>query len=246
MSQRDPDQKYMFELLKQALKVKGKTYAQLADFLGISELSVKRMFRDKDCKISRVFEVCDFLSISLEDLLATQKRKSHTPEFLPEAMEQALASNTNLFTVFVLLISEIGTDDIKSVTGQTHAQLYMHMRELEKIGLISIGANEKIKFTVPTPVRWRFDGVLANELKQLNMRFIAHYFEKLGTPDYQLVSKSRLLSQESLEELQRDGDDLAKKFEHLASQDRLFYANDELKLVKQVIAQGPFPILNLV
>ena len=236
----------IFVLMKQAMKAKKMTYAELGKHLGVGELAVKRLFRDKDCKLSRIFEVCEFLGVELEDLLAMQKRQSQKPEFLPESIEQALANDLTLFTVFILLVSEVNLSEVQRVTGHDEPTLYLIMRRLEKLGLIHLLPNNQFRFNVPLPIRWRFQGALSKVLKPLNLNFLAYCFDRDEKTHHQFITMSRFLSQASLEELQREADSLRQRFEYLASQDRLFFSTEQLKLVKMVIAQGPFPILDIV
>jgi DNA-binding Xre family transcriptional regulator len=236
----------LFILLRQALKARKMTYAELGTYLGLSELSVKRLFRDKDCKLSRILEVCECLEIQLEDLLAMQKRRSRTSEFLPLEMESALAENTDLFVLFILLVSEIGLDEIQTITGYQDARFYLLMRELEKIGLITLHHENRFRFLVPLPIRWRLNGPLADALKRVNANYISHCFDNDGKPNYQFITMSRMVSQTSLDELQGEAETLAQRFDYLATQDQLFFSRDELKLCKMVIGQGPFPVQDIV
>jgi transcriptional regulator with XRE-family HTH domain len=54
--------------LKNLLKARGITYAQLAKGLGLSEASVKRIFAERSFTLERLDQVCTLLGIQISDL----------------------------------------------------------------------------------------------------------------------------------------------------------------------------------
>jgi transcriptional regulator with XRE-family HTH domain len=44
----------IFEALKRTLKAKGVTYRELAERMGVSEPTVKRIFHERNCKLDRL------------------------------------------------------------------------------------------------------------------------------------------------------------------------------------------------
>lgn len=236
----------LFSLLRQALKARGMTYAQVAEGLGVSELSVKRLFRDKDCKMSRLLEICELLQIRLDDLLAMQARARHQPEYLSEALESALAADLNLFKLFILLVSQVNLEDIRSLLQMDESQFYLLMRQLEKLGLIELINEKHFRFKVPLPIRWRLQGPLASALKKVNLAFVSHCFDAENEANYQFITMSRLVTQASAEELQQQFQTIRERFDYLATQDQMFYASDQLTLYKLVLGSGPFPIQEIV
>jgi len=64
--------------LKNALKAKGKTYREVAEHIGVSEQTIKRLFREKDCSISRIHEICLAIGISIYDLFSFAQYQTET------------------------------------------------------------------------------------------------------------------------------------------------------------------------
>lgn len=229
-----------FDVLKHALKAKGMTYKQLADGLGISELSVKRLFRDKDCKLSRLLEICDLLEIQFDDLIQMQKRARPLPVFLPESIEAALAKDLILLHLLIHLISGASLESILQDSGLTRAQLYLHLRQLEEIGVIELLTNDRIRLLVETPIRWRLNGALANAIKAANQNFIGKCFDEESSNEYDFLTGSRVMTEQSIAKLRTQLYELFKEFNRLSSQDKLFFANEELKSYKLVAGLGNF------
>ena len=93
-----------FDRLKQALKTRGLSYRQLAERLGVSEPTVKRLFIDQDCKLSRLAEICAVLDIALSDILDDANPSAPVPTPLPVQAERLLAQNETLFYLLILLV----------------------------------------------------------------------------------------------------------------------------------------------
>lgn len=238
--------KALFVLLKQALKAKGMTYAQLAEGLGISELSVKRLFRDQDCKLSRLLAICDCIGMNIDELFSMQKRLGDSASFLPLEMEQALSNDLQLFLVFILLVSNVSLKEIQALINVDEPAFYLLTRRLEKMGLIELTTGSSFKFVVSLPIRWRFSGPLSSALKKMNMHFIAHCFDKEDEEGNHFITSSRMMSQNSIDELQQGVEHLRQRFHQLSTQDQLFYKAESLQLQKLVVGFGDFPITQIV
>jgi len=235
----------LFDLIKKAMKVKGHTYAWLAKQLDVSEISVKRLFKDKDCKTSRLLDICEVLDLDLADLLAMQKRARQAPQYLPLELELALGEDRSLFVLFILLISQLSLPDIRSHSQMDEATFYLKLRRLEKLGLIELLDNERFRFCVSLPIQWRLDGALASAIKQANLNYLAHCFDHEAEPDYQFFTLSRLMTEASIQEIKDELDRVKQRFDYLAFQDQLFYKIEELNLYKLVSAAGTFPVTDM-
>lgn len=235
----------LFYVLKQALKSRGYTYAKLAQALEVSELTIKRLFRDKDCKMSRLIEVCSVIGLGFSDLVAMQERMHSPAQYLPIKIEEKIAQNPDLFSVFVLLISHISPQTIASQYQLSESELYQYLRELEKLELLEIEKDNRIRFTVPLPIRLRFDGPLGFPIKRANKEFISHCIENESKTGYSFYTCSRLMRESSFELIQEQFVQLQRDYEYLAAQDQMFYSNDELSLYKMSAAFGLFPVMQL-
>ncbi|WP_428036169.1 helix-turn-helix domain-containing protein [Amphritea sp.] len=232
----------LFTLLKQALKARGFTYARLAAEMNMSELSIKRLFKEKDCKMSRLLEICSIIGISIDELIQMQQRFSQIPEFLPESVEAALAKDKKLFLILILLVSQVDIPTVGSLMEMDQARLYLHLRELEKLGIIELRSGSGFRFLVSLPIRWRMGGKLASLIKGINKRYIAHCLDHEKDPEYAFTTASRLMSKSSVLKIQNNLRRIREEFDYLSSQDQMFYKVEELQLHKLVFGMGPFPL----
>ena len=59
----------LIKTLKTALKAHGKTYADVAIELGLTEASVKRLFSKQSFSLDRLDQVCHMMNIEITDLV---------------------------------------------------------------------------------------------------------------------------------------------------------------------------------
>lgn len=238
----DQQRENLFTLLRQALKTKGYTYARLAAEMDMSELSIKRLFKEKDCKMSRLFEICTIIGLSIDELIQMQQRFRQIPEFLPESVETALAEDKHLFLILILLVSQLDIASVQTLMAIDKARLYLHLRTLEKLGLIELKAGDRFRFCVPLPIRWRMGGALSELIKGVNRRYIAHCIDNEKDPEYAFTTASRLISKSSALQIQNNLRRIREEFDYLSSQDQLFFKAEELQFYKLVFGMGPFSV----
>ncbi|WP_299195911.1 helix-turn-helix transcriptional regulator [uncultured Amphritea sp.] len=238
----DQQRENLFTLLKQALKARGFTYARLAAEMNMSELSIKRLFKEKDCKMSRLLEICSIIGLSIDELVQMQQRFRQIPEFLPESVEAALAADKQLFMILILLVSQVDIPTVQSLMEVDKAKLYLHLRALEKLGLIELQSADRFRFCVPLPIQWRMGGKLADLIKGINRRYIAHCLDHEKDSEYAFTTASRLMSKGSVLQIQNNLRRIREEFDYLSSQDQMFYKVGELQFYKLVFGMGPFPV----
>ena len=232
----------VFATLKQVLKAQGIHYRALADQLGVSEPTIKRMFQEEDCKLSRLAEICEAVGLSVTELLALHERQHLQVSQLPLDTEHTLAQHPSLFAFFILLLSQFTPDKIAALNGLSRVDLYRYLRELEKLGLIRIGKEQQVHLCVAKPLRWRLDGPLHPVLVEINQRFIADVIDVHSTQAVPFYSASRLLSKASAERLGQAVDALYEDFHKQAMLDQLYYTEEQLMPYKMVLAQAPFAV----
>ena len=79
--------------LKQQLKKCGYRYQDLADHLGVSLPTVKRIFAGEDCNIGRIMAICGFVGLRFFDLVEIAKTEHTVSYFLTEEQECYFATN---------------------------------------------------------------------------------------------------------------------------------------------------------
>jgi len=233
----------VFGRLKQAMRLRKVNYRQLAAHLNVSEQVIKRLFKDKDCKLSRLIDICRFLNITLDDLL-TAEVKAHYSAVSVEA-EQALSEDRQLFIFLVLLISHFTVDDIKKIYELDEPTVYQYLRDLEKLGLIKLGTGVDFQFIIELPIKLSLDGPAMPMVRQLNQHFLHRAMDYAGDP-FVVSSTSRLMRKESIQKIQKELEEVHQKFQNLSRIDQLFYPPEQLNSYKWLSVTGPFDIPSVV
>ncbi len=237
----------LFGCLKQVLKSQGIRYKDLAGMMNTSEPTIKRLFAEQDCKLSRLMEVCEAVGISFTELVDLASKQPITPTTLPESTEQSLAERPGLMAFLMLLVSEFDLESIARQNQLSSQDVYLYLRELEKLELIRLRQDNSYYFLVTLPIKWRLDGPLLPTLVRVNQNFITEAIsEKKGgaSPNSgPFYSASRLLSPNSIKKLNREFDNVYDAFQKQASLDQMFYPADELVPFKMVATMKRFDVV---
>ena len=231
----------LFDVLKRVLKAQGIHYRELADMMNVSEPTVKRMFQEQDCKISRLIEICDLIGLSISELVELDTKRTTEATLLSVETEQALADDKGLTSFFMLLVSQFDVETITEQNQLSKADAYLYLRKLEKLELIRLGRQDQVHLRVTRPIRWRLGGPLHKTLVEVNQRFIK---QAMGPRKNEGIfySTSRLLSPQSIVRLTQEVDELYQRFQKQATLDQLYYPAGELKSYKLVSTIMPFEI----
>jgi len=232
----------LFAVLKRVLKAQGIQYRQLAEMMGVSEPTVKRIFQDQDCKLSRLMEICELLGLSINELVELDSAAMTEVSELPLATERKLAADQNLMAYFMLLMTQFSPDEIAYYNQLDASDSYRYLRELEKLELIRLGRNDQVHFLISRPLRWRLGGPLHQMLVGVNQRFVAEVMDNHPRKEAPFYSTSRLLSPQSLARLQGEVDALYQSFQKQATLDQLYYPLDQLQPFKLVTTMAPFQV----
>ncbi|PCH50051.1 MAG: hypothetical protein COC17_06610 [Hyphomicrobiales bacterium] len=230
----------IFDILKKALKARGVTYAKLGSEIDLSEASVKRIFAEGDCKISRLLQICELLQISVDDIFERADRLEQEPQVLSVAIEAALAANKSLFSLFILLRESVSESLIQSVFSISENDIFLHARKLEKLGLIEIHASgQRYRIVNKGPIKFRLKGPLNKEMKNINLNFISKAVDLGETQGAAFVSTSRKVLPDTANLIKHDIEALTKKMSNLARQDQLIAEDKELETFKLVVGWAP-------
>jgi transcriptional regulator with XRE-family HTH domain len=158
--------------LKRRLKIQGMTYRSLAQALGLSEPSVKRMFASRRFSIERMIEISNLLGFTLSELAheaAVSERRLHT---LSEAQERELVSDEKLILVAVCVLNQWEIQDIVSTYKVTEAECVQRLVKLDRLRLIALLPGNRIRLNIARDFDWRAKGP------------IRMYFQSQGLNDF--------------------------------------------------------------
>jgi predicted transcriptional regulator len=231
----------LFDVLKRVLKAQGVHYRELAEMMDLSEPTVKRMFQEQDCKISRLIEICDLIGLSLSDLVEMDIERATEAAYLSDETEQALANDKGLTSFFMLLVSQFDVETIVEQNNLSKIDAYQYLRKLERLELVRLGKDDQVHLRVARPICWRLGGPLHKTLVDVNQRFIQQAMSA-SPADGVFYSSSRLFSPQSITRLSQEVDELYRRFQKQATLDQLYYPACKLKSYKLVSTLMPFEI----
>lgn len=203
--------------LKMALKTQGKTYADVAKALKLSEASVKRCFSQGSFTLERLEEVCDFAGLEISDLveLAAENKPPFT-SLTPE-QEEALLQDPKLLLITFLALSHWQFEDIVKSYQLTEHEAIQLLSRLDRLGMIDLLPGNRIRLLTARNFSWRKDGPMQQFFEREVLRdFLASRF---NAPHESMNFAGGLLSWASLERIQQGLERLAREFNELVAAD---------------------------
>lgn len=170
------EKKRILEALRMRMRRDGMTYAQLAQKLSVSEVSVKRYFSEERLTLDMLDEVCAALGATLEELFADLRQLSEVQrQTFTEEQEFALAKDEFLFVLFFVVSRGFSFDElIEKFSSLKPAKLIKGLRELESLGLVSYPSNGQLRSLVSCNAQIRPGGPL---WKRYSAVGIERYFD---------------------------------------------------------------------
>ncbi len=209
----------IIEALKRCLKSRGMTYKDLAGQMALSEASVKRIFSQKTFTLARLEEVCAAVGVDFLELARIAgSRDDEETEIFTLAQERALAADAKLFACFYLLLSGKAPPRILSHSRFAPGEATRLFLRLDKLGLIRLLPQNKVRLLVSENVKWLPDGPLVelygdrlkSEFVDSRFRGPAERFRLLNAP----------LSEASIRQLSKKIDKLIADFYELSEVDK--------------------------
>ena len=155
----------MLVALKNVLRSKGVPYSKIAEHLDLNETSVKRLMTGHTpMTFERMDQICDVVGIDFFDLMKLAKPTDSTESAqLSIDQEQALADDIYLFLAFYGSAKGLSANELIAKYKITQVQLQKALLQLQKLGLIELLAENRVKFLVPRTVRWNESGPLVHK-----------------------------------------------------------------------------------
>jgi len=222
--------KLIISTLKKTLKLHGKTYADVAEYLELSEASVKRMFAQQAFSLKRLDAICAMLNMEIIELMQmVNESTSRQITELSDEQEKQLVSDIQLLLITISVINHFTFEDILDHYLITETECIQHLATLDRLNIIELLPNNKIKIKVSPNFKWRANGHIQRffreniETEFFNSKF-AQPQEKLIVLNGMLSRESNVIFQRKFERLAREFDEMANSDSTLALEDRLGYS----------------------
>lgn len=203
--------------LKKALKAQGKTYADVAVAIGLTEASVKRLFAQQSFSLARLDQVCQLLDIEVSDLIQLMNEQRQSLQQLTVKQEKELIGNMKLLIVAVSVLNRWTMDDILSWYTISEHECVRHLAKLDRLKIIELLPGNRIKLLVAPNFSWLENGPIQFFFqKKIGQEFFNTRFNR---DDECLVVLNGMLSVQSNAEFQRKLKRLAREFDALNNDD---------------------------
>lgn len=214
--------------LKKVLKARGKTYADLAGGLGLSEASIKRLFSEQTFSLQRLDEICRLLDMDFFELARMARGESEALRQMSVAQEELLAADRKLLAVFYLLLNNREPAAIVREFDIGEPECTRLLVKLDRAGLIELLPGNRVRLRVARQVRHRPNGPLRQRLGEamvsdfLSVRFDdhgGHFRFEVG----ELSAASAAMLSRKLDRLAAEFYELAELDLHLPAAQRQLY-----------------------
>ncbi len=223
--------------LKKTMKASGITYLKLAKELNLSESAIKRSFAEESFSLDKLEKISEILGITFIEL-AKMADNSHDDrkKTLSLEQEEALSFDLDLFKIFYLILRQWKIDEIESQFKIPKVNLEKSLLALDKLKLIELHSERRIKLLVNRNVKWIKNGpiykIFEHEMKN---KFLNRDFVKNNE---KFVFLSGNLSESSQNTLKQRVKSFEKEIENLIAMDVVLEKTQTESMVI-VLAMGP-------
>lgn len=205
----------LIDTLKKLLKRQGKTYADVAERLELSEASVKRLFSEKNVSLTRLDSICSLLDIEISDLVREMQQDNLISiSELSLEQEKEIADNLSLLLVTVLVLNRWSMTEIIEHYNLSETECIRHLAHLDRLHIIELQPGNRIKLLIAPNFKWRENGPIQQLFRE---KIEAEYFRSTFTKDSErLVVLNGMLSEGSNQLFQRKLEKLAKEFDEIS------------------------------
>ena len=203
----------LIDTLKRQLKAHGKTYADVAQALGLAQASVKRLFSERSFSLQRLEIVCQMMGLEISDLVLAMGEHGRRLSQLSEAQEREIAADLLLLLIAISVLNRWSLTDILNHYDIPEHACIQRLAQLDRLKIIELLPGNRIKLLVAPNFRWREDGPIHHFFREkveqefFNTRFKADT-EKLIVVNGMLSASTNAMFQRKMERLAQEFDEL--------------------------------------
>ncbi|GAB1258233.1 hypothetical protein NBRC116494_27350 [Aurantivibrio plasticivorans] len=220
-----PQSQLLISTLKRELKAEGKTYADVAECLEISEASVKRLFTKGQFTLERLDTLCEWLGTDLTSLARRAEASQSQLTQLTVDQEKEIASDELVLLVAVCLLNHYQFDDILAQFAVREHQLIQVLAKLDRLKFITLLPENRVKLRVSRDFSWLPGGPIQTLFLE---KIAAEFFQSPFTQKTeQLLVSNGLLSQDANRQFQEKMQRLLQEFNQLAQDQQALPMDDK-------------------
>jgi len=209
--------KDIISVLKQALRARGLTYAQLARQLNLSEISIKRGFAQGNFKLDRLEKICRVIDLEIGDLTRLADEQEAKISQLSIEQEQELVADKKFLLVAICVQNAWQLDEITDVYAISETECIRYLIRLEKQGLIRLLPGNRVRRLLSQDFQWCKGGPIESFFQQeVQREYFSADFSASGELRQYLIG---MLSAQSIQTLEKSLVNLQKTFSELQEAD---------------------------
>jgi DNA-binding Xre family transcriptional regulator len=203
--------------LKQVLKSRNVTYAEIARRLAMSEASIKRVFAKQTFTLDRLDKICGILGIAITDLAKMVEYEAERVTQLTLEQEREIITDPKLMLVAVHALNHWTLEEMVTHYTISKTDCIRVLARLDRLRIIDLLPNNRIRVIVGRNFSWRPDGPFQRHFRdQLEANFFGSRFDGRGE---HLAFVSGMLSRNSNAVIQQRMRRLETEFTELHNQD---------------------------
>ena len=217
--------------VRQVMKNQKLSHARLADELGVSAQTVKRILNGYgDCPLERLIEICRVLKISLADLMQLANEPGEKSFELSLEDEAFFASSPAHLTFLYRLLDGKSLADIAVGERISLASARRYLRDLEEMHLVERLTDDGYKVRVEGSHNFRRDGALWPFFRQRKRDHFHAFFDDVKNhgPMTTLTSTSTTMARATAVEFVAEVKEFAARFRRRAQRDGTLLPAKEL------------------
>jgi DNA-binding Xre family transcriptional regulator len=207
------------------MRARGRTYADAARILGLSEASIKRLFSQNALSLARLESLCDWLHVDVHELVNMSREQEPLATQLSGAQETELLGDTGLLLLAYLLLNHWTPDEILETYTFSRPELTRRMFRLQELGLVEVMPFDRVRLKTARNFSWRKHGPVQRFFTDHVLKeFLSSSFdgpgEKMEFVGGMLSRQSVLHMNDRIRELARELDQMVQSDLRLPAQER--------------------------
>lgn len=164
----------VMQALRRELRQAGITYRMLAERIGMSESSMKRVFSQGDMSLSRLALLCKAAGLAMDDVLRQAADAVPQSDVLTLPQERSLVADPRLLLVAISCLGQWSLQQIVDTYALSEADCVRALTKLDRLGLIELKPLNRYRLRVSRTFRWRPDGPVQRFFRE---HVVHDYFE---------------------------------------------------------------------
>jgi len=196
------------DCLKRELRAQRLGYAELAQRLGLSTATVKRMFSRRNFDLKRLDAICAELQLDFATIVHGLARGETTVAELEWAQEAEIVGDEQLFAVAVCALNLMPFEEIVATYRIEPADCVSCLLRLDRMGFLRLLPNNRLRLRVSRTFRWIPDGPILRYFRSQADDYLGSRFDGPGemarVVNVRTSNLARLQLLERIEALVRD------------------------------------------